>query len=103
MNQWEIWTWAEHPAVIVSHPDRASRKDTVEVVACSTSRGDRALRPTEVLLDNADGLNHETICYCDLIYSVPRSELRARGGLVVVERRRAIVRSILQSHGWVGL
>lgn len=36
MNQWEIRTYAfpgagEHPAVIVSHPLRAERKETVEV------------------------------------------------------------------------
>lgn len=103
MNAWEIWTWADHPAVIISHPDRAARKETVEVLACSTSRALRAPKANEVLLDPADGLDWETLCYCDLIYSVARSELRNHRGGVTRERRRAIVQTILQSHGWIGL
>jgi len=43
MKQWEIRTYAfpgagGHPAVIVSHPLRVERKETVEVLLCTTLR-----------------------------------------------------------------
>ena len=46
MNQWEIRAYSfpdagEHPAVVVSHPLRAERKETVEVLLCTTLRAGR--------------------------------------------------------------
>jgi hypothetical protein len=52
------------------------------------------------MLDSADGLNWETLCRCDLIYSVDRDLLHTRRGLVTTERRREIVRTIVGCHGW---
>ena len=108
MKQWEVWTCAfagadEHPAVIVSHPVRAERKQVVEVLLCSTQRGGAVPGPHEVVLNTEDGLDGKTVCRCDLIYSVPRDDLRDRRGLVSLERRRDIVRKIIWSHGWSGL
>jgi len=103
MTAWDVWTWNKHPAVIVSHTDRAARKPVVEVLACNKARANRGPRPGEVLLDSADGLDWETICYCDLIYAVDRVQLSARRGHVTLERQRAIIVAVLQSHGWIGL
>ena len=75
MNQWEIWTWSEHPAIIISGPARVSRKPAVNVLSCSTHRGTRQPEPFEVVLDRADGLDWETLCRCDLIYAVDKTEL----------------------------
>jgi hypothetical protein len=42
MREFDIFYWKPpdwkdpHPAVVVSHPDRAGRKPDVEVVLCST-------------------------------------------------------------------
>jgi hypothetical protein len=106
MNQWEIWTYAfagagEHPAVIVSHPLRAERKETVEVLLCTTLRAGRVPGPHEVVLNGADGLTWSTLCRCDLIYSILRSDLTSYRGSVSVARRRDIIRRIIASHGWV--
>jgi hypothetical protein len=106
MNQWEIRMYAfpgagEHPAVIVSHPLRAERKETVEVLLCTTLRAGHNPGPHEVILNGADGLDWSTLCRCDLIYSVLRSELSALRGSVSVIRRRDIIRKIVASHGWV--
>ena len=106
MNQWQIWTYAfpdagEHPAVIVSHPLRAERKETVEVLLCTTLRAGRAPGPHEVVLNGADGLEWSTLCRCDLVYSIPRSHLTSQRGTVSVARRRDIIRKIIASHGWV--
>ena len=104
MNAWEIWTFdpgfGVHPAVIVSAQDRAARKPLVEIILCSTQRASRAPNAGEVLLDSADGLNWETLCKCDLIYSVGRDLLHTPRGLVTAERRREIVRAIVSCHGW---
>ncbi len=104
MNQWEIWAcdlgWGSHPVVVISHSARAARKDFVEVLDCASQRAQRPPSEHEVLLDEADGLDWPTLCKCDCIFAVPREELkRCRGG-VVPERRRQIVRAIIQSHGW---
>lgn len=106
MKQWEIRTYAfpgagEHPAVIVSHPLRVERKETVEVLLCTTLRAGHNPGPHEVILNGADGLNWSTLCRCDLIYSVPRSHLTELRGNVAPERRRDIIRKIISSHGWV--
>ena len=106
MNQWEIRTHAfpgagEHPAVIVSHPLRAERKETVEVLLCTTLRAGHTPGAHEVVLNGADGLDWSTLCRCDLIYSIPRSDLTMLRGTVSVARRRDIIRKMIASHGWV--
>jgi hypothetical protein len=107
MNQWEIWQcdsgWGSHPVVVVSHPARAGRKDYVEVIDCASQRANHPALDHEVLLDEADGLDRATLCKCDCVFAVPRGELKERRGSVTVERRRQIVRSIIQSHGWNAL
>lgn len=105
MKQWDICTYAfpgagEHPAVIVSHPLRVERKETVEVLLCTTLRAGHTPGPHEVILNGADGLNWSTLCRCDLIYSVPRQHLTGLRGIVATERRRDIIRNIVASHGW---
>ncbi|MBI2926205.1 MAG: hypothetical protein HYY24_10935 [Verrucomicrobia bacterium] len=82
---------------------RAERKQVVEVLLCSTQRGGTVAGLHEVVLDTEDGLDWKTFCRCDLIYSVPRDDLRDRRGLATLERRRDIVRKIIWSHGWSGL
>jgi hypothetical protein len=106
MNQWEIRTYAfpgagEHPAVIISHPLRAERKETVEVLLCTMLRSGQTPGPHEVILDGADGLDWGTLCRCDLIYSLPRGDLSKLRGTVSVARRLDIIRKIIASHGWV--
>jgi hypothetical protein len=100
---WQPAGWPEpHPAVVVSHPDRAARKDLVEVVLCSTQRASRTADAHEIMLDEADGLDWPTICKCDLIYAVPRPDLekRSRKGRVTGMRQSQLVRTMLAAHGW---
>ncbi len=98
---WQPKGWPEpHPCVVISHRARAENKDPVEVVMCSTKRANRAAEPNEVVLDEADAMDWPTICKCDLIHTVPKSELKRWRGTVSVSRRQALVRSIIASHGW---
>src|ERR1017187_8582513 len=68
MNPFDIYHWQPpgwpepRPSVIVSHPDRAIRKNPVEVIMCSTQRATRKAAPHEFILDEADGLDWPTLC-----------------------------------------
>jgi len=104
VKAWDIFTYdpgfGHHPAVIISHPKRVANKPTVEVLLCSSQRARRTPDSNEVLLDNADGLNWETLCKCDLIWSAEKADLHTFRGTVTEERRMQIVRTIVRSHGW---
>jgi hypothetical protein len=100
LKQWEIYTFdfateGTHPAVIVSHPDRVARAETLNVLLCSSQRVSRPPKKCEVLLNHADGLDWETMVRCDLMYEVNVSRLRQRRGEVSGFRRRAIVSKLM--------
>jgi mRNA-degrading endonuclease toxin of MazEF toxin-antitoxin module len=108
MKPWEVWTWkfpdaGEHPAVILGTEERIRLKPRVCVLLCSTQRANRPPELHEVLLDQADGLNWETLCKCDVVYAAPKSELTHRRGNVRAERRRAIAERVIRSLGLAGL
>jgi hypothetical protein len=103
MVPWEIWTYdfpveGPHPCVIFNnafrlpHPDL----DRINVLLCRTLRGTahRDLKPTEILLDRADGLDWATISRIDLLHSVSKTGLHERRGIVCMERRRLISQRI---------
>jgi hypothetical protein len=104
MKQWDIFSWefpeGKHPAVVVSHPARIAAKPTVNVLLCSSQRARRTADVNEVILDEADGLDWATLCKCDLIYDVPKSDLTGLRGSVSPIRRRQIVGRIVSSFGW---
>ena len=74
-EQWEIWTLdfpgrGEHPAVLVSNPDRCACAAVVNVLYCTSQRQNRPARENEVMLNSADGPDWETLCACDHLFSV---------------------------------
>ena len=107
MRAWDIFSYTPpgfpgpHPAVIISHPDRVTRKPFVSILACSSHRADRSAEPHEVILDSADGLDWPTLCFCDIIYAVAKTDLTDKHGHVSDERRAAIIRTINRSNGWI--
>ncbi len=108
MKPWEIWTWkfpdeGLHPAVVLGTEDRVKLKPRVSVILCSSQRAMRKPEPHEVILDEADGLDWPTLCKCDLVHGVLRSELTQRRGSITPERRRAIAHRIIQHLGLAGL
>jgi mRNA-degrading endonuclease toxin of MazEF toxin-antitoxin module len=108
LKPWDIYLWSfegegRHPAVIISHPDRVANKDKVCVLLCTSQRAGRAPLPHEVLLDQEDGLDWETLCKCDLVYAARREHLTGRVGAVVLPRRRAIAERVIKSMAFAGL
>jgi mRNA-degrading endonuclease toxin of MazEF toxin-antitoxin module len=108
MKPWEVWTWrfpdaGEHPAVVLGTHERVSLKPRVCVVLCSTQRATRKPELHEVILDEADGLDWETFCTCDVVYAARKTELVKRRGSVTTERRRAIAERAIRALGLAGL
>jgi mRNA-degrading endonuclease toxin of MazEF toxin-antitoxin module len=107
VKAWEIYSykhpdWPEpHPAVVVSHPDRVTHKLEVTVLLCSSKETTRHAKPHEVILDSSDGLDWPTVCKCDLLYTLPKSELKRHRGHVSAERRKQIIATINRAMGWV--
>jgi hypothetical protein len=101
MRQWDIFSWEDHPAVIVSHPDRVARKEVVNILSCTSQRANRSPKEHEVLLNHADGLDWETLCRCDVLYSVQKSMLGHRRVRVTAERQQQIISRVIQSMGWI--
>jgi len=54
-------------------------------------------------LFEADGLDWETLCKCDVMYAAPKTELVKRRGTVTAERRHAIAKRVIRSLGLAGL
>ena len=109
MKPYEIFSWQPpgwpeaHPAVIISHSARAEKKQWVEVLLCTTHHAKQPPAAHEVLLDQADGLDWPTLCRCDLIYAVPREQLKSRRGIVSDPRRPQLVRTLIAAHGWASV
>ena len=107
MKAWDIYSfqpqnWPQpHPAVIVSHSERVANKPEVTILMCSSKPAARPAKPNEVILDASDGLHWPTLCKCDLLYTVPKSELKNHSGAVTPERRKQITTAINRSNGWV--
>ncbi len=107
MKTWEIRSWQPpgwpepHPAVVVSHPNRVANKPEVNVLMCSSKPTTRPAKADEVILDQSDGLNWPTLCRCDLLFLVNKSDLKHLRGVVSEERRRHIIVTINRSNGWI--
>ena len=92
-----------HPVVILGTSDRVALKPQVNILVCSSQKAGRAAKAHETLLDEADGLDWETLCRCDLVYAVEKSQLANRRGQVIPERRRQMAGKIIQGLGLAGL
>jgi mRNA-degrading endonuclease toxin of MazEF toxin-antitoxin module len=107
MKPWEVWAWkfpdAGDPAVVLGTEERLRHKPRVCVLLCSTQRATRKPELHEVVLDEADGLNWETLCKCDVIYAALKTDLVKRRGTVTLERRRAIAERVIRALGLAGL
>ncbi|MEK7674734.1 MAG: type II toxin-antitoxin system PemK/MazF family toxin [Verrucomicrobiota bacterium] len=99
MKQWDIYLFPftqerPHPTVVVSHDDRCERCEQINVLICSFAQLNRAPADHEIVLDEADGLDWKTACRCDVIYLLPKAELREMRGHASRERQRQIARKL---------
>ena len=109
MKPWDIYSWKApgmekaHPAVILGTADRVALKPQMNILVCTREKAGRIAQAHETLLDQADGLEWETLCRCDLVYAVEKSQLSNKRGQVIVERRRQMAGKVIQGLGLAGL
>jgi hypothetical protein len=76
-DQFDVWRFifpdkGEHPVVLISHPDICARAAVVNVLFCTSQRQNRPIRPFEVMLNGADGMDWETFCDCRVTVAPPQ-------------------------------
>ena len=92
-----------HPAVVVSRAAVCAdaRKQTINVLYCSTKRPAVEIGQTDVVLNSADGLERLTLVNCDHIYTVRKDSVELRVGSVSHERRRPLCRTLARAFAFV--
>ena len=103
MRQWDIIMFPftkerRHPAVIISNDETCQNLDIEEVNAllCTSARVNRGPKPTEEVLDEADGLDWKTMVRCDKIHLLPKANFDNPKGRVIEDRRTLIARKIVE-------
>ena len=103
MRQWDIIMFPftkerRHPAVIISNDETCQNLDIEEVNAllCTSARVNRSPKPTEEVLDEADGMDWKTMVRCDKIHLLPKATFDNAKGRVTVDRRTLIARKIVE-------
>ena len=88
-----------HPAVIISNEETCQNNDIEEVNAllCTSAKVNRPPKPTEEILDDADGLDWRTMVRCDKIHLLPKAQFDDRKGKVTEARRHMIARKIVEA------
>lgn len=91
-----------HFLVVLSPDWVATNPDfpTLNGLICHTIRPpDRPPRSHEVFLDEADGLDHKTVCRCHIIVEFSREKIMAARGRVTLPRQTAIRRKVREIFG----
>jgi mRNA-degrading endonuclease toxin of MazEF toxin-antitoxin module len=103
MRQWDIFWFpfpeGDHPAVILSPDEQCRNPDVqdVNILFASSARAvTRLPKPTEVMLDQSDGLDWKTVVRCHKIQLVAKASLTQQRGRVSAERQREICRKIAE-------
>ena len=103
MRQWDIFMFPfskekRHPAVIISNDEICQNADIEEVNAllCTSAKVNRPPKPTEEVLDEADGLDWKTMVRCDRIYLLPKSQFNDKKGNISAERRHLVARKLVE-------
>jgi mRNA-degrading endonuclease toxin of MazEF toxin-antitoxin module len=103
MKQWDVFMFPfskekRHPTVILSNDETCQNDDLEEVNAllCTSARVNRLPKPTEELLDKADGLDWKTMVRCDKIYLLPKARFGDRKSTVTADRRHLIARKMVE-------
>lgn len=91
-------TERRHPAVIISNDETCQNPDIEEVDAllCASAKVNRDAKPTEEVLDEADGQDWKTMVRCDKIYLLPKANFDNPKGRVTKDRRTLIARKIVE-------
>jgi hypothetical protein len=108
IEQWDIVRFRirpedrnTHPAVVVSPPEWCldETKVRLNVLACSIRVPADGPKPSQVVLNGADGLDFQVVYGRDFFHLIARGSLVEKIGRVTSVRRRAIGRKLNEVFG----
>jgi hypothetical protein len=103
VRQWDIVRFRirphdteRHPGVVVSGEEWCASDFTtnINVISCSKRPPSAAVKPHQVVLNGADGLDFQSTADCRFFHIVAKSGVTEVIGRVSTERRRTIGRKI---------
>jgi hypothetical protein len=85
-----------HPGIVLSGDEWCSSRYTtnLNILACSKRVPGDGIKPHQVILDGADGLEFQTTTDCRFFFVVPKECVAGVLGRVSYERRRVVGRKI---------
>jgi len=85
-----------HPGVVISGEEWCASDHTtnLNVLACSKRPPAAAIKPHQVTLNGADGLDFQSTADCRFFHIIPKDAVSGVIGCVSTERRRALGRKI---------
>jgi mRNA-degrading endonuclease toxin of MazEF toxin-antitoxin module len=104
-RQWETWMTRGdeqdphgHPLIVFSNDEASSdaNRASLNVLFGSTKRPAAAIRPFEIVCDEADGFEKSTMIDCSRIYFISKEKLGRRLGSVSRARRVQACRKIAE-------
>jgi mRNA-degrading endonuclease toxin of MazEF toxin-antitoxin module len=103
LKQWDIFMFPfskekRHLAIVISNDEICQNSDIHQVNAllCTSAKVNRGPKPTEEVLDEAEGLDWKTMVRCDRVYLLAKAQFDDRKGAVTPERRHLIARKLVE-------
>ena len=103
VHQWDVVRFRIRPQDTVLHPGvvlsgvewcASDHATNLNVLACSKRPPAASVKPHQVALNGADGLDHPSTVDCRFFHVIPKSSVSAIMGRLSTERQRAIGRKM---------
>jgi hypothetical protein len=90
-----------HPAVVLSPPDILSdpKQNRINVLVGTKKQPAESVKPHQVVLNGADGLEFITLLNCALVYQIKKANILRSSGSVGFARRGAIATRLRAALG----
>ncbi|MDD3179528.1 MAG: type II toxin-antitoxin system PemK/MazF family toxin [Opitutaceae bacterium] len=88
----------EHPALVISADEVCASAPRINVLYGSTRRPGQPVRPHQIVLNSAEGLDRATLFSCGHFYQVAPGAITGHFGNVSPVRRREISRKIIAAY-----
>jgi hypothetical protein len=106
MKQWDIFDYhfprnvGLHPAVLLTPDETLANPDQydINILIVTTVRADYRPRAFDVMLDDADGLDHLSRVRVHPIYQADKRDLRGLRGAISSVRRKVLTRKIREVY-----
>lgn len=108
LNRWDIvFVPADekdhvgHPAVVLSPPDLLvdPRQARINVLVGTKKQPAESVKPHQVVLNGADGLEFATLINCALVFQVKKASILRHAGAVSFARRGAVATRVRAALG----